>query len=125
VRAARRALPATTIIGSEGLLPVARLFDRAGPAATGVLITTGIQPVAGGAHPYTVLAASATAVALAAIGRSDGTRRSVAHAIRADQRFDERGDLRRAPVTILRAASPGGSRTNMSLAGGRVVAIVP
>ena len=30
----------------------------------------------------------------------------------------------RTPVTILRAQRPGGSRTNMSLEGGRVVAIV-
>ena len=53
VRALRRALPAATIVGSEGLLPVARLFDRAGPAARGVLIATGSPPAAGGAHPYT------------------------------------------------------------------------
>jgi DNA-binding SARP family transcriptional activator/ABC-type branched-subunit amino acid transport system substrate-binding protein len=124
VRALRHALPATMIAGSEGLLPVARLFDLAGRAASGVLITTGIQPAAGGAHPYTVFAARATAVTLAAVARSDGTRQSVARAIRADPRFDDRGNLRRGPVTILRADRPGGSRTNMSLAGGRVVAIV-
>jgi ABC-type branched-subunit amino acid transport system substrate-binding protein len=124
VRALRRALPAATVIGSEGLLPVARLFERAGPAAAGVLIATGIRPSAGGAHPFTVLAARAAAVAMDAVGRSDGTRRSVARAIRADARFDDRGNLRRAPVTILRAARAGGSRTNMSPAGGRVVAIV-
>jgi len=123
-RALRHALPATMIAGSEGLLPVARLFDLAGRAASGVLIATSIQPAAGGAHPYTVLAARATGVTLAAIARSDGTRESVARAIRADPRFDDRGNLRRGPVTILRADRPGGSRTNMSLAGGRVVAIV-
>jgi len=64
----------------------------------------------------------ATEAALSAIARSDGSRRSVARALRAQPQFDGIGDLRRAPVTILRAARPGGSRQNMSLEGGDVVA---
>jgi ABC-type branched-subunit amino acid transport system substrate-binding protein len=38
--------------------------------------------------------------------------------------FDGAGDRRRAPVTIVRASRAGGSRTNMSLEGGAVVAIL-
>jgi ABC-type branched-subunit amino acid transport system substrate-binding protein len=125
VRSLRRALgPSATIIGPEGLLPVARLFDRAGTGARGVLIATGTRPAAGGEHPYAVLARHAVDVALSAIAKSDGTRRSVARAARALPQFDSHGDLRHAPVTILRAQRPGGSRTNMSLEGGRVVTIV-
>jgi hypothetical protein len=75
-------------------------------------------------HPYAVLAARATGVALAAIAGSDGSRRAVARAIPASALFDAAGDLTRAPVTILRANRPGGSRTNMSPEGGAVVAIV-
>jgi len=48
----------------------------------------------------------------------------VARAIPASALFDAAGDLTRAPVTILRANRPGGSRTNMSPEGGAVVAIV-
>jgi DNA-binding SARP family transcriptional activator len=125
VRSLRRALgPSVTIAGPEGLLPVARLFDRAGAAARGVLVATGIQPAAHGVHPYAVLAKQAVDVLLGAIATSDGTRRSVARAVHALPQFDSHGDLRHAPVTILRAQRPGGSRTNMSLEGGRVVAVV-
>jgi hypothetical protein len=125
VRSLRRALGSpVTIVGPEGLLPVGRLFDRSGTAARGVLIATGIRPAADGGHPYAVLAKQAVDVALGAIATSDGTRRSVARAVRALPQFDAHGDLRQAPVTILRAQRPGGSRTNMSLEGGRVVTIV-
>jgi ABC-type branched-subunit amino acid transport system substrate-binding protein len=123
VRSLRRVLgPNVTLAGNEGLLPVGRLFDRAGAAAAGVLIATGSRPSTA-PHPFADLATKATEAALAAIARSDGTRRSVARALRALPQFDAIGDLRRAPVTILRAARPGGSRQNMSLEGGRVVAI--
>ena len=89
----------------------------------GVLIATGTRPSAA-PHPFADLATKATEAALAAIARSDGTRRSVARALRSLPQFDAIGDLKRAPVTILRATRPGGSRTNMSLEGGRVVTIV-
>jgi ABC-type branched-subunit amino acid transport system substrate-binding protein len=98
-----------------------------------VLIATGIRPAPHAVHPYAVLMAQATAVALDAIERSDGTRRSVARALRTTDltaspigpiAFDAHGGLRRAPVTILRAERGGGSRTNMSLEGGSVVRIV-
>jgi ABC-type branched-subunit amino acid transport system substrate-binding protein len=122
IRALRRQLgPRVTIAGNEALLPIGRLYDRAGAAATGVLIATGSQP-SSAPHPFADLATKATEAALTAIARSDGTRRSVARALRAEPQFDANGDLRRAPVTILRAARPGGSRQNMSLEGAQVVA---
>jgi DNA-binding SARP family transcriptional activator/ABC-type branched-subunit amino acid transport system substrate-binding protein len=134
VRSLRRALgPTVTIAGPEGLLPVSRLFDRAGAAARGVLIATAIRPAANGEHPYAVLARTTVDVALNALGRSNATRPSMARSLRVISlrtspigpiAFDEHGDLRRAPVTILRAQRPGGSRTNMSLEGGSVVTIV-
>jgi DNA-binding SARP family transcriptional activator/ABC-type branched-subunit amino acid transport system substrate-binding protein len=125
VRSLRRALgPSVTIAGPEGLLPVGRLFDRAGAAARAVLIATGTRPAANGVHPFAVLAKQAVDVLLGAIATSDGTRRSIARAVHSLPQFDSHGDLRHAPVTILRAQRPGGSRTNMSLEGGRVVAVV-
>jgi ABC-type branched-subunit amino acid transport system substrate-binding protein len=124
VRSLRSALgPDVTIAGNEGLLPVGRLYDRAGAAATGVLIATGSRP-SPAPHPFADLATRATEAALTAIARSDGSRRSVAHALRAEPQFDAVGNLRRAPVTILRAVRPGGSRQNMSLEGGDVVAVL-
>jgi hypothetical protein len=124
IRALRRQLGAgVTVAGNEGLLPVGRLFDRAGAAAKGVLIATGTRP-SSAPHPFADLATKATEAALSAIARSDGTRRSVARALRAQSQFDAIGDLERAPVTILRAARPGGSRQNMSLEGGDVVTIL-
>jgi hypothetical protein len=110
-----------TLAGNEGLLPIGRLFDRAGAAAKGVLIATGSHPTRNGAHPFTTLAAQATDVALDVIARSDGSRRSVARELRRLSQFDANGDLRVAPVTIIRAARRGGSRQNMSLEGGEVV----
>jgi DNA-binding SARP family transcriptional activator/ABC-type branched-subunit amino acid transport system substrate-binding protein len=124
VRSLRNALgPRVTIAGNEALLPVGRLYDRAGAAATGVLIATGSRP-SSAPHPFADLATKATAAALTAIARSDGSRASVARALRALPQFNAVGDLRRAPVTILRASDPGGSRQNMSLEGGDVVAIL-
>jgi ABC-type branched-subunit amino acid transport system substrate-binding protein len=124
VRSLRRALGSrTTIAGNEGLLPVGRLYDRAGAAATGVLIATGWPATAHGS-PVPGLATRATDVVLDAIARSEGTRRSVARALRAQPQFTAAGDLRRAPVTILRAARPGGSRQNTSLEGAQIVTVV-
>ena len=125
-----------TIAGNDALLPGRSLFDAAGSAARGTLIAIGWLPVSAmppagralaadlarrrstsaRAHPFAVYAAHATEVALDAIARSDGTRRSVARALlRTDlrdgalgpTRFDARGDLRGAPVTILRARARG------------------
>jgi ABC-type branched-subunit amino acid transport system substrate-binding protein len=84
------------------------------------------------AHPYAVYAASATEVALDAIARSDGSRRSVARALLdtdlhdgplGPTSFDARGDLRAAPVAILRARRGGGSRDLVSTEGAEVVAV--
>ena len=77
-------------------------------------------------------AAHATEVALDAIARSDGSRRSVARALlRTDLRggplgptsFDAHGDLRAAPVAILRARRAGGSHELVSTDGADVVAV--
>jgi DNA-binding SARP family transcriptional activator/ABC-type branched-subunit amino acid transport system substrate-binding protein len=121
IHSLRELVPSVTLAGNEGLLPVGRLYDRAGAAATGVLIATGSHP-SPAPHPFADLATRATEAALTAIARSDGSRRSVARALRAEPQFDSIGDLRHAPVTILRAARPGGSRQNMSLEGAQVVA---
>lgn len=122
VRALRRELPAgTTIAAHESLLPVAGLFAHAGPAARGVLIATGGVPSR--THPYVRLAARAARTALEVIARSDGTRRSVAGALRADDRFDARGDARGAAVAILAARRPGGSRQLMSTDGAELLAV--
>jgi DNA-binding SARP family transcriptional activator len=122
IRSLREALAAdVTIAGNEALLPVGRLYDRAGAAATGVLIATGTRPSTA-PHPFADLAVRATDAALTAIAHSDGTRRSVARALRAEPQFDAIGDLERAPVTILRAHRAGGSRQNMSLEGAELVA---
>jgi ABC-type branched-subunit amino acid transport system substrate-binding protein len=122
VRELRRALPGVTIGGNDGLLPVGRLYDGAGAAATGVLIASGWPPSATTSVPG--LAARATDAVLDAIARSDGTRRSVARALRAQPQFTAVGDLGRAPVTILRVARPGGSRQNTSPEGAPVVTVV-
>lgn len=148
----RRALPpGTTIAGNDLLLPVAGLFEAAGEAARGVLITTSVLPVAAmprraralaatlardqgrsRVHPYAVYAAVATEVAIDAIARSDGSRRSVGRALLATAlpdgalgpvAFDPRGDLREAPVTILRAVRAGGSHEIGSTEGAEVVAV--
>ena len=148
----RRALPpGTTIAGNDLLLPVAGLFEAAGDAARGVLITTSVLPVAAmprraralaaalardqgrsRVHPYAVYAAVATEVAIDAIARSDGSRRSVGRALLATVlpdgalgpvAFDARGDLREAPVTILRAVRADGSHEIGSTEGAEVVAV--
>src|SRR6185295_3499779 len=121
IHALRGVMPKVTIAGNDTLLPVASLFADAGRSARGTLIAVGWLPVSamppagralaadladGGrasrAHPFAVYAARATEVALDAIARSDGSRRSVARALlRTDMRggplgptsFDARGDL--------------------------------
>src|SRR5204863_10189336 len=96
--ALRRALPETVrFVGCDGLLPVALLFEQAGPAARGMYVT--IEGVLnerlgaagkrflrefGATQPGSrvdiaaVYAAQAAELLLAAIARSDGTRASVA-----------------------------------------------
>ena len=150
IHSLRGRLSDVTIAGNDALLPVSSLFESAGRAARGRAVDgwlpVGAMPPEGRAlaadlgrsqntsraHPWAVYAAHATEVALDAIARSDGSRRSVAQALlRTDLRggalgptsFDARGDLRAAPVAILRAQRAGGSRDLVSADGADVVAI--
>ena len=152
IRALRRALPANVIVaGPELLLPISRLFERAGPAARDVLVSTTALPIAQmpaagralaarmarrlgveAVHPYVVYAAQATEVAIDAIARSNGTRRSVARALFATDlpesligpvAFDPRGDLENAPVAIVVARRGGGSDQVLSTEGASFLAV--
>jgi DNA-binding SARP family transcriptional activator len=151
IHSLRRALPDVTIAGGDALLPVASLFADAGTAARGTLLGIGWLPVsampAAGraaaaeiaeaqrldrAHSYAVYAAHATELALDAISRSDGSRRSVAGELLKTKLldsplgptvFDGRGDLRNAPVAILRARYGGGSRDLVSTDGAELVTV--
>jgi ABC-type branched-subunit amino acid transport system substrate-binding protein len=78
---------------------------------------------------FAVAAAQATDVMLDAIARSDGTRASVVRQLFSTRiehgelgriRFDARGDLRAAPVTILRVVG-GGTVASIAGAGGTAV----
>ena len=140
IGALRRELgSAVAIVGTDGLLPVSALFSSAGSAARGTYIpVAGLVPSklgASGRHfvarfaatqpdgavtAAVVYAAQAAEIMLGAIARSDGTRAGVARALRATRLadsligpvgFDARGDVVPAPVTILRARSPGGAAT--------------
>jgi ABC-type branched-subunit amino acid transport system substrate-binding protein len=123
------------LIGSVGLLPVATLFKRAGPAARGVHVSfPGLhasQLGPGGQafiHAFgasqggpvdqaTIYAAAAAELALAALARSDGTRHGVLAELRRTRsseilgpvRFDRNGDASPRGVTIVRSLRPGGS----------------
>jgi len=152
VRALRRSLDdEVTLAGPDLLLPVAGLFDGAGAAAGGVLISATVAPLeamppegralaralsraSGGAPvpPAAVYGAQAMEVALDAIARSDGSRASVARALRStDLRnaplgpvaFDTRGDLRHARVAVVEARHRGGSRELLSTAGAELVRV--
>ena len=152
IRSLRRVLPPSVIVaGSDLLLPVSSLFEQAGPAARGVLITTTRLPVSemsarGRAlasrmarrlgvehvHPYVVYAAQAAEVALDAIARSNGSRRSVARELLATEleeslvspiSFDRRGDLDDAPIAVFVARHGGGSDEVQSTEGAALVAI--
>jgi branched-chain amino acid transport system substrate-binding protein len=123
------------LVGDDGFLPIPVLLRQTRGLARGMYITAaaafpGNLPVAGrdflrrfaAAHPeqptsgFTAYAAQAAEVLLAAIGNSDGTRRSVtAELLRVRVRdgvlgtfgFDAQGDPTRAIVTVFRV-SPGG-----------------
>ena len=132
MRALRRELPASvTLAGPDLLLPLGGLFDAAGPAARGVLISSSVLPVRAmpesaqalaaelarrlrvhRVHPFALYSAQATEVALDALARSDGSRSSVARALLTTRlpdaplgpvEFTPHGDLRHAPVAVLRA----------------------
>jgi branched-chain amino acid transport system substrate-binding protein len=122
-------------VGDDGFLPIPVLLRQTRGLASGMYITAaaafpGNLPVVGrefldkfaAAHPeqptsgFTAYAAQAAEVLLAAIGSSDGTRRSVTNELlRVQVRngvlgsfgFDAQGDPTRASVTVFRV-SPGG-----------------
>ena len=148
-RALRSALPAgTTLAGPDLLLPVAGLVADSRGDAQGMLLTSTFLPeqalgasgrrLAGqiveeggpAVRAPVLYAAQAAEVALDAIGRSDGSRSSVAQALRAtDMRdtalgriaFDARGDLRGARVALWRVERGGGARDLLSTDGARYV----
>jgi DNA-binding SARP family transcriptional activator/ABC-type branched-subunit amino acid transport system substrate-binding protein len=137
------------IIGCEGLLPTALLFQRAGSAAAGTYLTISGRtnerlPTAGRAFVRrfgatqggtavayaSVYAAQATEVLLTAIARSDGTRASVREALMSTRigdgligsfAIDPNGDPDPATVTVLRAERPGTDLRVLAHDGARVV----
>jgi branched-chain amino acid transport system substrate-binding protein len=153
VRALRQRLGSrVAILASDGSLPIAELFQRAGSAARGVYVSTpflpnaelptrGRQFVAGFAatqhqtlvDPAAVYAAQATETLLDAIARSDGTRQSVTRAMLTSCErngilgivcINRDGDPNRASVTIIQAQRPGGSATADSIEGASIVAVI-
>jgi hypothetical protein len=135
VRAVRRRLGRRAVIaGPDLLLPVATLFERAGGHARGMLLSATVVPerARGRDSAAAVYATVATDVALDAIARSDGTRASVARAVRAtdDRRtpigpiaFTKRGDLRRPPIALLRVLRGGGSDEILSKDGDELIRV--
>ena len=123
------------ILAAE-FLPVSGLFKQVGPAARGVYVSLigltadGLPPAGrrylrrfgatqpgGTADVSSVYAAQALELLLDAIARSDGTRASVttevfrsriANGLTGNVTIAPTGDLRRSPITILRAARAGG-----------------
>ncbi|MGZ4202650.1 MAG: ABC transporter substrate-binding protein, partial [Thermoleophilaceae bacterium] len=153
IAALRRTLGgALPIVANDGFLPIAGLFDAAGPAARGVYVTTAAVPdnrlglvgrkfvTSFGATQHgvpvdhaAVYAAQATEVMLDSIARSDGSRASVARALLSARvrggilgsfGFDSSGDPTVTPVTVVRAAQPGGVAAVESVDGADVVAVV-
>jgi branched-chain amino acid transport system substrate-binding protein len=140
IRALRRQLgPRFTILADDGFLPPGLLFQTDGPAARGVYVAADVLPdgplgLAGrdfvahfaATQPHAPLnemalyAAQATDVMIDAIARSDGTRRSVTHAlfktcvhngILGSFCFDANGDPTRTGISIVKTMRPGGDRT--------------
>jgi branched-chain amino acid transport system substrate-binding protein len=144
--------PSVDLLGPDGLTPLPLLVEQAGRAAVGVYVSvagvlTESLPPAGarfverfgrtqagaGVEPSAVYAAQATEVLLDAIGRSDGTRRSVvAELFRTRVRggllgsfgFDRNGDITESPVTIVRVLRRGTSTRIASVDGAVVDRVV-
>jgi branched-chain amino acid transport system substrate-binding protein len=122
IRAARARVGKGTVLVSETFGPGSLLGAVAGGDAEGVELavsgvsagrayTTHFEQVIGAEpHPYAAYAAQAAAVLLDAIARSDGTRASVARAVRNGRArgplgkiaFTATGEPKPAPVTIFR-----------------------
>jgi branched-chain amino acid transport system substrate-binding protein len=144
--------PETELLANDGFLPVAQLFETAGPAARGVRITRpGLSPdglpregrqfvaqfaATQGTRPVyfeSVYAAQAAAFLLDAIARSDGTRASVVATLRRTRlergllgstAFDSEGDMTRPAVTVFRALRGGGSGLVTSTDGAETVRVI-
>jgi branched-chain amino acid transport system substrate-binding protein len=125
-----------TVLSNENNIPTGPLFQFAGSAARGVYIATSLAlngPLGSAARQFVtrfaatrpgapvnaavLYAAQATDVLLNAIARSDGTRRSVTHAllstcvhngILGSFCFDASGEPTATPVAILQVKRPGG-----------------
>jgi branched-chain amino acid transport system substrate-binding protein len=119
---------ARILAGPDLLLPVASLYAASRGAARGMLLSTTLPPVHGRPGPV-AYAAEATEVALAAIARSDGSRRSVARALLATARdgptghvaFTAGGERRDAPVGIVAVRRGGGSQERLSTEGAELL----
>jgi branched-chain amino acid transport system substrate-binding protein len=144
--------PRTQVIANDGFLPVAKLFESAGPTARGVHITrSGLAPdnlppegrhfvaefaATQGSRPVyfeSVYAAQAAELLLDAIARSDGTRREVLAVLRRTRlergllgriAFDAAGDMTSAPVTVVRARRGGGNELVSSTDGADTVRVI-
>ena len=141
------------LLAPDGYELIDELIDLAGPAAEGMYISTfgllnsRLTPrgarflddleAASGRRTERSLsaayAAQATEILLDAIARSDGTRASVTtellrtrveDGLLGDLRFDERGDLVEAPVTILRVVGKGHPESEPGYAGAVVDRVV-
>jgi ABC-type branched-subunit amino acid transport system substrate-binding protein len=150
IRDLRAKLPSRSeLIANDGFLPVAALFKGAGSAARGVYVTRpGLSPdrlppegrqfvarfaATQGTRPVyfeSVYAAQAAGLLLDAIARADGSRESVAAALRRTRvergllgsiAFDSEGDMTRASVTVFRVVRGGGSELVSSTEGAQTL----
>ena len=152
VKALRRRLGrGVALIANDGFLPIASLFRAAGGAARGVYVSAGgvlperlgpegrnfmtafaaTQP--GAVHRHSAYGAAAATLMLDAIARSDGSRADVTRNVLAAHpersilgplRFDARGDVEPAAVTVLRAVRGRGSDTVESVDGAVIERVV-
>jgi ABC-type branched-subunit amino acid transport system substrate-binding protein len=149
----RRALPPSVpLIACNGVLPVALLFKRAGPAARGTYVSLaglanerlapagkafvrefGATQPGGKVNVDAVYAGQAAKLLLDAIARSDGTRASVSSEL-FDARvrrgllgsfaIDSNGDPTPAPIAIVRLERGGGANVVESYEGARVDRVI-
>jgi DNA-binding SARP family transcriptional activator/ABC-type branched-subunit amino acid transport system substrate-binding protein/streptogramin lyase len=152
LRDLRDELGAEVKVFAAEFVPIADLFDRAGPSARGSYVSFpgltidrlppagrrfarefgAIQP-GGRVEVSSVYAAQATELLLAAIARSDGSRASVTRellgarvsgGILGDFRITPTGDTTAQPITILRAVRGGAEERIMGYEGGQIVRVI-
>ena len=133
--------PRVTIMAPEGFTPIPEVLERAGRAAQGLYVTTPVLPpdalhltpaqdrfirdLGETARAQNLLhTVQATDVVLDAIARSNGTRASVLHELRATRvkdgvlgsfSFDRYGDINPAKLTILRVTGHTPPNVNLPL----------